>query len=634
MRNTIGSSVIIVLCTVATSCSRSDSGGLDRDPQAPVGSIARGTGPALTPDLLLLREETRTYLKQLGAPVEDLDANLDAVTAAALQGDYSVDAFGAILDSFASSSEEADKATSVLYLYADSVMAGYPLDQVEQEPGVEAVGSLALCNTCTTPSSLATATASCQFASGNTTSACPSDFYTVNLPANSQCVFTMCTATCSGATASYDTRIRVRTPSSCTINVDNDDSCGLLSQAAYNTGAAAETKIIEVTGFTTSNFGTYTMGYRCTPVAPCTGGTCAAPSATLAAPTSACQCRTQTTTSGCASTFYNIPLTAGLPVQFTMCPATCAGATANYDTRIRSDNPSCAVTGDNDDFCGLQSQLTVTPTVTGTHRVEVTGFTTSNVGTSTMCWRLPSCTAASVTSITPTAGNTDATRCAKTQTFTAAFQSNTWTAPSTVTWSITPPAGGSASPASGTISLSSAVSSTTFSSTLTRGNCPQSGNFTVTVSATNSCGTPTSTRTITYTLSDTTPPVIVPAETTPCLWPPNHKFVCRAGNDLGATATDNCGPPVSITADSCLSSEPSDGSGDGTTNADCVFAGEASAQQICMRAERSGTNPLGRTYSILGRAQDACGNVSPPTLISNVDVPHDQSEHPEGCIAP
>lgn len=675
MQDKVKGIVAIALCSVATSCSRSEG------PERPNTTDVVAPGTALGADLEVLRANTRDHLLEVGAPFEELEANLDMVTEAALEGDYDVDAFDAILDSLAGSSEEAEKASLVLYLYADSVMAGYRLDVSDQDPGV-ALGTLALCNTCTTPAALAAPGAACQFISGNTTAACVSDFYTVNLPANSSCTFTMCTATCAGASFGYDSRIRIRTPGTCAINVDNDDSCGLGSLATFNTGAAAQTKIIEVTGFTTGNFGNYNMGYRCTPIAAscpftgtlgvaqaaqpnssgpkrtwsvlnrlfrngvastCAGKACPGTNATAfmvphdawdfpADP--AARCITVSTSNiGCtqihpqsyrglfptgASTGNSCPAPAGVVYAGDSGASDLPGGTpVTYSFNVPANTP--------------WSTVFVNP-INATANCSYS-FTVSPCNTAPPP---PSCRP-TITSITPTSGSTTATSCGRAENFTVNFSNASWTAPSTVTLTIAPPAGGSASPTVLTRTLTSPVASTTFGPvSLNRANCPASGNFALSATATNVCvpAQPNSTATGIYSLLDTTPPAFGPRNDI-CMWPPNHEALCQDSLDLRAV-TDNCGSTgIVMGAESCVSDQPDDGLGDGDTSGDCVIGIDdvGGQQTVCTRSERSGTDPTGRVYTVSGRARDACGNFTPSTILQVNSVPHDQSEHPE-CIAP
>ena len=84
---------------------------------------------------------------------------------------------------------------------------------------------------------------------------------------------------------------------------------------------------------------------------------------------------------------------------------------------------------------------------------------------------------------------------------------------------------------------------------------------------------------------------------------------------------------VQVTA--CLSSQPDDGGGDGHTTDDCAIVNEG--RGVCVRAERAGDDPAGRTYTITIEASDGCGNAAPAT--ATIYVPHDQSPH-EDCRRP
>jgi hypothetical protein len=121
---------------------------------------------------------------------------------------------------------------------------------------------------------------------------------------------------------------------------------------------------------------------------------------------------------------------------------------------------------------------------------------------------------------------------------------------------------------------------------------------------------------------DTQPPVVTASdELVACLWPPNHAFACIDRELLSPTLADACSEEVAWELADCLSSQPDDELGDGSTDEDCVVA--ADGQSACLRAERQGLDPAGRTYSLAARATDACGNVSAPVVVGTVRVPHD-----------
>jgi hypothetical protein len=114
--------------------------------------------------------------------------------------------------------------------------------------------------------------------------------------------------------------------------------------------------------------------------------TCVAPAATLATPTVACQSVAGQTDAACPSDVFRIDLVAGNTYVFTLCDTTCAGAFADYDSRLRILDPACVVQSDVDDWCGLASEVTYTASATGPHAVEVTGYTTASFGNYRLGW--------------------------------------------------------------------------------------------------------------------------------------------------------------------------------------------------------------------------------------------------------
>jgi len=102
------------------------------------------------------------------------------------------------------------------------------------------------------------------------------------------------------------------------------------------------------------------------------------------------------------------------------------------------------------------------------------------------------------------------------------------------------------------------------------------------------------------------------------LWPANHKYV-----DVTATvlATDNFDVAPSVELLSVTSSEADNGLGDGDTADDIVIVDDYTFQ---LRAERSGQNGEGRTYTITYQVTDACGNSTIGT--ATVFVPFSQKK--------
>ena len=139
---------------------------------------------------------------------------------------------------------------------------------------------------------------------------------------------------------------------------------------------------------------------------------------------------------------------------------------------------------------------------------------------------------------------------------------------------------------------------------------------------------------------DTTAPTITPGpNNTVCLWPPNGKYVYIDNVTAAVQLTDGCDSspqPASIT---CVSSQCDDApcpahpgeNGDGTTINDCVY--DPLLDRLAVRSERAGTDPLGRTYSLVMTAVDACGNTSAPAVVFTVKVPH-QLVAGQECLKP
>jgi uncharacterized repeat protein (TIGR01451 family) len=127
--------------------------------------------------------------------------------------------------------------------------------------------------------------------------------------------------------------------------------------------------------------------------------------------------------------------------------------------------------------------------------------------------------------------------------------------------------------------------------------------------------------------ADLTPPVFTtqPSLGDTILWSPNHGYVDFTTANTGAAATSSCGS-ASIQFASCSSSQPdnSNGTGDGNTTRDCVYAPDV----LSLRAERDGAcSPIGRVYESTVIAVDACGR----TATSNpfdVVVWHDRAHPP------
>jgi hypothetical protein len=132
--------------------------------------------------------------------------------------------------------------------------------------------------------------------------------------------------------------------------------------------------------------------------------------------------------------------------------------------------------------------------------------------------------------------------------------------------------------------------------------------------------------TVDITVEDTTLPEISLRCAPDVLWPPNHKMI-----EIIPTITvrDICDESVNIKLLQITMSEGEEtntydpnydeGLGDGNTTDDIQVTEDG---RIYLRAERSGSNPGGRRYTIIYQAIDAFGNNS--TASCEVLVPHDQ----------
>lgn len=114
--------------------------------------------------------------------------------------------------------------------------------------------------------------------------------------------------------------------------------------------------------------------------------------------------------------------------------------------------------------------------------------------------------------------------------------------------------------------------------------------------------------------------------------------MCFEKADFNPVFTEACGTVMwqfaSCATDQCDDAPCSPGhdgeNGDGNTVNDCVIGGGGT--WFCVRAERAGTEPEGRHYTVSIVATDSCGNTSLPQLLKTYYVPHDQSPHAKDCV--
>ena len=137
----------------------------------------------------------------------------------------------------------------------------------------------------------------------------------------------------------------------------------------------------------------------------------------------------------------------------------------------------------------------------------------------------------------------------------------------------------------------------------------------IAVSAKDASGNPASCAT-TFTVVDTTPPVVTSSVAASMLWPPNHDL---QNVGLAASATDNCTPNPVIAVKGIFSTEPDQG-----PDADSNFSPDAKnigVRTLRLRSERPGSGQ--RVYLDVVQATDNAGNVG--YSCTTVAVPQSQS---------
>ena len=155
------------------------------------------------------------------------------------------------------------------------------------------------------------------------------------------------------------------------------------------------------------------------------------------------------------------------------------------------------------------------------------------------------------------------------------------------------------------------------------------GTFSATwqLTAVDACGNASAPVVRTYAVVDEEPPVVMGgAVESVCLWPPRHDgFVL--GDPAGyVEAVDACSE-VSVEWLGCVSDQPDEAreegrpeNGDGHFENDCEVLDGGAALRV--RVERAGNDPDGRTYGLLVRVADECGNEA---IVEGVAfVPHDR----------
>ncbi len=162
---------------------------------------------------------------------------------------------------------------------------------------------------------------------------------------------------------------------------------------------------------------------------------------------------------------------------------------------------------------------------------------------------------------------------------------------------------------------------TTITQSPAAGTLVGAGAHSIMVTAKDDAGNQT-TKTVTFTVIDSTPPTITLKPDAITLWPPNHQYETVSVGNLVASVSDNCDPTVSVASvyiTQVSSDEVENGNGDGNTLSDIVIAGDCRSVQL--RAERAGGGN-GRVYTIILELRDASGNSTVAT--AKVTVPKSQ----------
>lgn len=275
----------------------------------------------------------------------------------------------------------------------------------------------------------------------------------------------------------------------------------------------------------------------------------------------------------------------------------CQGASANFSTTASGAGPfSYAWTLDGSPFDGNSSSISVTTgsLTVGNHTVEVTvtGACSTAVQSATLTVQAP----------TATTDPADQTVCQGTDAHFSTTASGT--GPFHYAWTLdgSPFNGDSASITIPTGSLST-------------------GNHTVSVTTTGTCGNATQTATLTVGGN----PVITLSTTSATMWPPNHQYQTFNVGNFVASASSECDPSVDINdvvIQKVSSDEPEENpaGADGNTLNDIVIAPDCKSVQL--RRERDG-NLNGRVYTITFKVTDSFGHST--TVTVKVSVPPNNS---------
>lgn len=318
------------------------------------------------------------------------------------------------------------------------------------------------------------------------------NWYAFDVEAGASYEFSLCSP---DGSATFDTALDLFNDT-CGFLASNDDFCGEQSRVTRTASVSGSwrLKVRGVGGAT----GSYTLAYR----KVCLGApTCGSPDGTLNAPTTACQYQAGAVSDCSGSRYYSVTLTQGQTYTFTLCGGTCASASAGFDSAVQLFDPSGAQVGNDSSACGDDGEVVyTTPGFGGGGTYCVVVQRESGAAADfTLGYRV-ACQAPSNVQITPDSASTSSPDCTKNQRFSA---TTAGTGPFDWTWTITPTAGQSASPSSGTATTTGGILG--FDSLLTG-----PGTYRVTVTVTNECGT-SGPVTIDFTLEDRAGPTLTPS---------------------------------------------------------------------------------------------------------------------------
>ncbi len=185
---------------------------------------------------------------------------------------------------------------------------------------------------------------------------------------------------CDGGT-SYDSRLTVYDSCGGTEIVTNDDSCGLQSEVSFVSDGTT-TYYIAVEGFNAAANGAFSLAITCTDVAEndeCADAIAMSCGETVIGSTEFATIDSGATDCGVGITspgvWYTFTDTTGLLTNYTV--SLCDGGTA-YDSKLTvysgTDCAALTCVGDNDDSCGLQSEVAFQGDGSTTYYILVHGF--------------------------------------------------------------------------------------------------------------------------------------------------------------------------------------------------------------------------------------------------------------------